>query len=392
MRPLVPDLSRLLTGLRFPAPTGVETLELGLAQRLPAGPGLALTPWGARIAGPATRARIADAATRRWREDADGDDAEFAPVAAFLRGETPRPAPPPPTRSLLAAARFVPRLLTPASRLPQGAATLHVGFFRLERAGIFDFRRRRPDLRVIVAFHDMLPLDHPEWFRPGEDGLHHARLETALGHADAIAVPAAPVGEAIAAFAVRTGARTPRVEVIDLPVAARFAEAQPAAFVTPYFLVGGTIEPRKNHAVLLEAWRRMGPLAPKLLIAGRRGWRNEAVFKALDARPANILELPALSSGALARLVKGAAAVLSPSLDEGYGLPVGEALSAGTPVIAADTPVYRNLWGGAARLIGPRDADAWAAAVLNPPPRAAPFTRTDWPTYVSALTALAGSV
>lgn len=391
MRLLVPDLSRLLTGLRFPGPTGVETLELGLARHLPDGPGLVLTPWGARLAGPATRRRIAAAAARRWREDAPAGDDELAAIAAFLRGARLAPAPLPPVRSLLAAARFAPALIRPARRLPEGAATLHAGFFRLERSRLFDFRRRRPDLRMIVAFHDTLPLDHPEWFRPSEDSLHRARLETTLRTADAIAVPAAPVAEALARHAAALGLMPPRVATIALPVSPRFATAEPPAFAAPYVLICGTIEPRKNHAVLLEAWRRMGPRAPKLVIAGRRGWRNDAVFRALDARPDSILEAPGLSSGALARLVRGAAALLSPSLDEGYGLPVAEALSAGTPVIAADTPIYRALWAGRVRLIHPTDADAWAEAALKPPPRAAPYIPTDWRAYAAALTALAAS-
>lgn len=392
MRPVVLDISRLLTGLRFAGPTGVETLELGLARHLPPTPGLAVTPWGVRTASAATRAAIAAAAAYRWREDDAAHDSEIAPVAAFLGGMAATVPLPPPERSLLAAARFAPRLIAPATRLPPGAVTLHMGFFRLENDRAFAFKARRPDLRTIIAFHDTLPLDHPDWFRPGEAALHRARLATALKVADAITVSAAPVAAAIRRHAAAMDLTPPPIHEIALPVAPRFAEAAAPPFAAPYFLITGTIEPRKNHAVLLEAWRRLGPHAPKLVIAGRRGWRNDAVFAALDARPAQILEIGGLSSGALARLTAGAAALLSPSLDEGYGLTVAEALSAGTPVIAADTAVYRALWEDHATLIDPADADAWAAAVTNPPPRTAPYLRTDWPTYVSALTALAGSL
>ncbi len=246
---------------------------------------------------------------------------------------------------------------------------------------------------MIIAFHDMIPLNHPEWFRPGEDVLHRSRLTTALQIADAISVPAAPIKDEVERFAAAAGLPPRRIDIVDLPVARRFETVAPASFGgIPYFLINSTIEPRKNHAVLLEAWRRMGRQAPKLIIAGRRGWRNEAVFRALDAGPANILELPDVTSSALARLTRGATALLSPSLAEGYGLPVAEAISAGTPVIASDIPVYRSLWGRHARLIDPHDPDAWAEAVLAPPARPAPYTRTDWLTYVSALTVLAGSI
>ena len=393
MRPLVLDVSRLLTGLRFAAPTGVETLELGLTRHLPAAPALALTPWGARRLSAAGRDAVAAVAARRWREDKTDVADELAPVVAFLRGEAVRPAEPAANRSLLSAARFVPRLIRSADALPDQAVTLHMGFFRLERPAMFAFRARRPDIRTIIAFHDLLPLKHPAWFREGEAALHKARLMTALSVGDAIVTGAAAVRDEILAFAADAGLRPPRVEVIDLPVAARFAAARAPDFGgAPYMLVSGTIEPRKNHALLLEVWRRLGPEAPKLIIAGRRGWSNDQVFAALDAKPANVLELPDLSSGAMAALVKGAQAVLSPSFDEGYGLPVAEALSAGTPVIAADMPVYRDLWGGKVRLADPARADAWVDAVRDAPRRQAPFTRTEWATYVSAIQGVAGGL
>jgi glycosyltransferase involved in cell wall biosynthesis len=392
MRPLVLDVSRLLTGLRFGAPTGVETLELGLARHLPPGPGLALTPWGARTVSAATRDAIAGSAETRWCEAETDAGLALAQVAAFLRGEPVSPSKPAPDRSLLAAARFLPRLLKGPGQLPNSAVTVHTGFFRLEQPTLFKFKAVRTDLKTIIAFHDILPLKHPNWFRPGESELHRARLTTALGVADAITVAAESVRADITQFAARAGLTLPRIAIVDLPVARRFADATPPAFAAPYMLICGTIEPRKNHGVLLEAWRRLGAKAPTLIIAGRRGWRNDDVFVALDAKPANVLELPDLSSAALASLVKGASALLSPSHDEGFGLPVAEALAAGTPVIAADTPVYRELWSGRAKLIDPGDADAWAEAVLAPPPRGAPFSRSDWPTYVSTLTALAGTL
>lgn len=392
MRPLVLDVSRLLTGLRFAGPTGVETLELGLARHLPPGPGLAMTPWGARAVSAATRTAIANAAAKRWREDVIDVAQELAPVAAFLRGETVTARLSMSDRSLLAAARFLPRLLRSASHLPQDAVTVHTGFFRLEQPGLFNFKTRRADLRTIIAFHDILPLKRPDWFRSGETALHRARLLTALDVADVIAVGAECVRADIVAFATEVAVTPPRIEIVDLPVSSRLASATPLAFAAPYMVVCGTIEPRKNHALLLEVWRRLGAGAPKLVIAGRRGWQNDALFASLDARPANVLELPGLSSPALAALIKGASALLSPSLDEGYGLPVAEALASGTPVIAADTQIYRELWGGKAVLVDPADPAAWADAVKAPPPRATPFLRTGWPAYVSALTALAAAL
>jgi len=112
----------------------------------------------------------------------------------------------------------------------------------------------------------------------------------------------------------------------------------------------------------------MGEDAPRLVIAGRRGWLCGEIGAALDAPgPLRrlVLEAPQLTTAALALLMQGAEALLSPSFAEGYGLPVAEALACGTPAIVADNPVYRALWSGRAQLLPPDDAEAWAAAVAG---------------------------
>ncbi|MEO0380334.1 MAG: glycosyltransferase, partial [Pseudomonadota bacterium] len=116
---------------------------------------------------------------------------------------------------------------------------------------------------------------------------------------------------------------------------------------TPYFVCIGTIEPRKNHAFLLDIWDEMGEQAPGLVIAGARGWKNEEVFDRLDALPANgpICEAAGLSDGALAALVEQSAGVLFPSHAEGFGLPATEAAACGVPIIVNDLQVLRELLG-----------------------------------------------
>jgi glycosyltransferase involved in cell wall biosynthesis len=96
---------------------------------------------------------------------------------------------------------------------------------------------------------------------------------------------------------------------------------------SPYFLVVSTIEPRKNHALLIEIWRRLierGGSPPKLVLVGRRGWESEQTFRELDFAPdlqQHLVQVPCLPSAHLRLLIRGAVAVLMPSFAEGYGIP-----------------------------------------------------------------------
>ena len=128
----------------------------------------------------------------------------------------------------------------------------------------------------------------------------------------------------------------------------------------PYFLYIGTIEPRKNHLLLFQIWRRlaleMGDRCPRLVLVGQRGWENEMVLDVIERSEIlrdKIVEYNALPDERVRELVAGARAVLLPSFAEGYGLPVAEALSAGTPVLCSDLPALREVGGAAARIPRP---------------------------------------
>ena len=140
----------------------------------------------------------------------------------------------------------------------------------------------------------------------------------------------------------------------------------------PTFVVLGTIEARKNHLMLLQIWERLiqrfGTAAPRLLIIGQRGWECEQVFGLLDnsalLREA-VVELSNCSDEALAGHLASARALLFPSLIEGYGLPLIEALRAGAPVIASDLPVFREIGEGIPDFLDPLDEAAWEHAIMD---------------------------
>lgn len=135
----------------------------------------------------------------------------------------------------------------------------------------------------------------------------------------------------------------------------------------PFVLFVGAVEPRKGLPTLLEALRRCPPgTAPRLVMAGPAGWGPE-----LDTAGAglDVVRTGFLTDRRLRQLLAAAAAVALPSRYEGFGLPVLEALASGTPVLASDLPVLREVGGEYARYLPVGDPDAWAEALAAAPGR-----------------------
>jgi glycosyltransferase involved in cell wall biosynthesis len=140
----------------------------------------------------------------------------------------------------------------------------------------------------------------------------------------------------------------------------------------PHFITVGTIEGRKNHALLLHIWKRLvatyGSDTPLLVVVGRRGWEADHVLAMLDRAPDlkdHVVELGHCGDEELASLIAGARALLMPSYAEGFGLPVAEALQLGTPVIASDLPVFREFAGEIPTYLDFLDGKAWESAIMG---------------------------
>ena len=402
------DISRLLTGFRFAQPTGIERIELGLARYLsPDSGGVALTPIGARGFDAAGRRRIAKAADAHWSDRDTSIAGDLEPIARFLRGEPQEPQRLKKSWPVLWS--LLPTLGRSAFRSPgavigKAGAYLHANFFRLEKPDYFEWLSSRPDIRPAFLLFDLLPIQYPQFFRDGEDRLHARRIETAARLGRVLITSCETVSEQLKRHLVDNSLPQPPIRCVSLPVDDVFRNPPQFDWGTgsaPYFVICGTIEPRKNHRLLLDAWEHLAkssPNPPKLVIAGRRGWNNDAVFRRLDALEGLnglVMEASSISTAALATLVRNAKAVLSPSISEGFGLPVAEALAAGTPVIAADTLVYRELWHHSAQLLDKDSPGLWADAIRAKleatPPRAlnrsAPHVM-DWPTHVQHMEAV----
>jgi len=132
----------------------------------------------------------------------------------------------------------------------------------------------------------------------------------------------------------------------------------------------GTIEPRKNYARLIRAFdlARQDPAGPKkLVIAGRRGWMYDDVFDTVDqlglSRHVRFLDF--VAEDEIVPLYQAAAVFAMPSLYEGFGIPIVEAMACGTPVVCSDAGALPEIAGDAAIVVAPSDIDALAAALVR---------------------------
>ena len=234
----------------------------------------------------------------------------------------------------------------------------------------------RHGIASIHYFHDTIPLDFPEYCRPDADLAHRARLETLKRLAATVLVSSADVAKRVERAFDQMDGPSPPVRIVRPGLAAAFGgQRRREPTRQPYFVTVGTIEPRKNHLLLLNIWRRMAQTwaaerVPKLVIVGWRGWENEAMVDYLnrcEALRGHVLEIEGLPDAALADVVAGSAGLLAPSFAEGYGLSLAEAAALGVPVIASDIAAHREVWAalgsGEARWLDPADGPGWLNAI-----------------------------
>lgn len=258
-------------------------------------------------------------------------------------------------------------------RALEGSAYLNIGHTDFDLAAHSRWIARRR-VRPFYFLHDLIPVLHPELSRPHAVRRHHGRARAALENGAGIILGSHAVKHELEDFAAVHRLPLPPLAVAHLAGEDfRPAPSPPSAraMTHPYFLCVGTIEPRKNHRLLLDVWRslaaHLGDACPKLVIVGQTGPMTGDLLASLVTDPAlraHVVHRPKCRDEDLAMLMRDARALLVPSMAEGFGLPFVEALQAGTPVIASDLPVFREIGQGAAMLLDQNDRAAWEAAVL----------------------------
>lgn len=374
------DLSRLIARADRATPTGIDRVELAYARHLlDVAPERlrfsAMTPLGFVGALPkAAAAGYVEALERLWAGEAVAASAGRAlPWLAAAEGD---------------------RGLRRGLRREARPNHLLLSHHHLDRPGAVRRVLARTGARFTALVHDLIPIQLPEYNRPGQDAKHAVRMTTVAELADTVIVNSDDTGAALRPFLERAGRSPP---VVSAPLGVHAPVRRPAAPTgegEADFVIVSTIEPRKNHLLLFNVWRRLaaeagGAPVPRLHVIGRRGWHDEAMLDVLERstslRP-HLVEHGPLRDPEVERLVAGARALLMPSFAEGYGLPVAEALALGAPVLCSDLPALRAVGGEAPEYLDPLDGPAWLAAVRDyarpdSPRRAAQLARmADWRT------------
>lgn len=223
--------------------------------------------------------------------------------------------------------------------------------------------------RLLVMVHDLIPLRFPEYARPGDAHRHQKRIQHLLKFNAGVIANSIDTQNALERFVQSQGLSMPSTVVAPLGIE-RHVVAQNKPKLGDYFVMLGTIEPRKNHWMMLQIWRRLvetlGDQAPKLVIVGRRGWECENVVDLLERCATireHVIEYPQCDDAELGALLKHSRALLFPTLVEGFGLPIAEALLLGVPVIASDLGVFREFAHEVPEYLDPLDTMAWLNAV-----------------------------
>jgi glycosyltransferase involved in cell wall biosynthesis len=222
---------------------------------------------------------------------------------------------------------------------------------------------------AVVFVHDLAFRVRPGEV-PWQQRLYfRAVLPPALRQAAAVIVPSESTRRDLLQL-YRVPGLESRVEVIaeGLPAAPR-AGALPEGLEPGFILAVGTVEPRKNYPRLLAAYRRLrggrgGQGVPELVIAGRPGWAYGDTLQRIAAEP-GVRYLGHVDEATLAALYTSASVLAFPSLYEGFGLPLLEAMANGVPAVVGETGALPELALGAALTVNPEDEQAIASALAR---------------------------
>jgi alpha-1,3-rhamnosyl/mannosyltransferase len=234
-----------------------------------------------------------------------------------------------------------------------------------------------PQVPTLLTVHDLVPVLHPEtmavrnyltlrvFLRPSLWRAQHVTADsgvTAHDLQDRLAIPTEKISVVYPGVAPQFHLREP--DEIRPKVASMFG------LMTPYLLAVSTLEPRKNlktilraFAALPDSFRRHWPL----VVAGGHGWKSTEIHATAAplVQEGSVRILGFVADADLPWLYAGATLFLFPSIYEGFGLPVVEAMASGIPVAASDIPVLREIADDSAQFVPAADVSGWSAVMRD---------------------------
>jgi glycosyltransferase involved in cell wall biosynthesis len=231
--------------------------------------------------------------------------------------------------------------------------------------------------RYVPVVHDLIPLSFPHFVTPGYDTLVADYFGELIWVADCAMCNSQSTRRDWLRYCAETGVDIPADAFslgCDLPAAPLESELPSSLTGKLFALFVSTIEPRKNHRLLYDAWDRcirsgtVDAARDRLVFVGRVGWAVDDLMRELSANPAtrdSIVVLNEVNDDLLATLYRECAFILFPSFWEGYGLPVAEALAYSKPCISSDAGSLSEIGGDLVLRIDPKDTLTWADRIAH---------------------------
>jgi glycosyltransferase involved in cell wall biosynthesis len=244
------------------------------------------------------------------------------------------------------------------------------GWSTAGQSQVVAWARQQHGLRFALLVYDLIPLRRPDLSNPDHVGTFRAWLDELLPLCDRILTISRATANDLQAYA-RAEAKPLAAPVNIIPVGSEFRPGAPPAQAPTrqlpapgsYVLFVSTVEARKNHALLVNVWRRLREVLPpaslpKLVFAGRVGWMVRDLMQQLDNSgwlDGQVMLVNGPADGELAALYRGCLFTVFPSLYEGWGMPVTESLSFGKPCVISNSSSLPEAGGDLARYFDPED-------------------------------------